>query len=226
MANIISLTSFHTKQASFNHPLLDGAPTYTEQEVASLAAVVLGEPGFRDALVLALRSCLRNIVGRFLFYWPDTIEHKDDMVSVGFETLIKFANNPCTDDVLKSASRAIQDAIKLYLNDYRALVSASLRQQWYLATRGESPVYMEGFSGEEESIPEDSHPPDAGDETLRDVLDALAQIIPKDEIDIYLMDELNWGKGYQQLADELGIGVATVHRRKMGLYEKYIELTR
>ena len=45
-----------------------------------------------------------------------------------------------------------------------------------------------------------------------------------DWLDEALLDRFNWGRGYQELADELGVGVGTIHRRKARLYKRFLEL--
>lgn len=224
MAKIINLLPSQTKQQKFKHPLLkSGLTSYTAEELDLLAAGVKSDPALASDFIMAMRVCLKCVVGRFLYYLPFTSTFVDDMVSVGFETLTEATLNLPESNVANVITRRIEDRIKNFLNDNMGLSAPTLRQQKNLAKRGEEPICLKGTS---DSYPEDSHPEDAGDEAIRDILDAYSQIQPDDEIDIFLMDQSNWGRGYQELADDLGVGVATVHRRKQRLYQKYLRLTR
>lgn len=224
MAYIISLRPNHVKQMQVQHVLLDDAKTYTPKEIYLLAAAAKEDDTLRKSLAIALRSCLRNVVGRYLYYWPVSRPHADDMVSEGFCVISDFILDiDVSHDILKVVSRRIQDRINNYLNKMQGLASPSLRQQKYLKSQGSDPIHMLASLNEYD---EDLHPQDGGDEWKRDALDAIAHIEPEDELDRELLSRFNWGRGYQELADELGVGVGTIHRRKARLYKKFQELMR
>jgi DNA-directed RNA polymerase specialized sigma24 family protein len=99
-----------------------------------------------------------------------------------------------------------------------------MTKQKELISDGEAPIYR---VGEDVAFITDSiHPVEDGDEWKRDVLETLRKMEPQDEIDTALLDRFNWGRGHQELADELGVGVGTIHRRKARLYKQYLKLTR
>jgi DNA-directed RNA polymerase specialized sigma24 family protein len=126
--------------------------------------------------------------------------------------------------ILKIATRRIDDTIQRFLNRNQALTAPSLWKQNALTVNGETPIYRK--SEDIVGLPEVTHPVEEGDEWKRDLLEVLAKIKPRDEIDAALLDQFNWGRSHQELADELGVGVGTIHRRKARLYKQYQELTR
>lgn len=224
--NLVSLRPSHTKALVFSHPLLDDAPVYSEEELDFMAYASKLHPNseeLREQLTMALRSCLRNLVGRYLYNWPVSRRFEDDMVSEGFSVICEFVLDlPSEWGILKIVSRRIQDRINVFLNDNQSAAAPSLRQQKYLKRDGKDPIYTNA-TGE---LPEEAEPEETGDEWIRDFLDALNQIQPKDKIDAALLDSFKWGMKYQELADELGVGVGTIHRRRRRLYAQFLQLTR
>jgi DNA-directed RNA polymerase specialized sigma24 family protein len=118
----------------------------------------------------------------------------------------------------------MQDQIETYLNSNQSLAAAGMWKQKRNIGKGEGPIYR--TSAEMGEIPEAVHPEDDGDEWKRDVLDTLGKIDPEDEIDKVLLNHFYWGWTYQELSDMLGVSVSTVHRHKVSLYERFLELTR
>ncbi len=103
---------------------------------------------------------------------------------------------------------------------YGSKVLQVIDQQRYLIQQAEAPIYLQA---EKNKYEESQHSEDAGDEWKRDVLDVLEKIQPQDAIDEALLCPFNWGRTYQEMADELKVGVGTIHRRKARLYEIYKE---
>ncbi|MHC4121286.1 MAG: hypothetical protein ACYSWO_27745 [Planctomycetota bacterium] len=222
--SIISLRPSNIYVLAFNHPLLKDAKPTNEKRIDRLAAAARKDPEQRPEFVRSLLSCLGNLVGRYLFYFPVARRFQDDMVSEGFAAICDLSLDiPPECGILKVASRRIQDRINTFLNDNRGVTAPSLRQQKYLKADGKDVIYRGAVMAD---FPEEIHPSEAGDEWKRDVLDAISRIETKDELDASLLKRENWGRGYQDLADEFGVGVATIYRRKAALYNQYVELTR
>jgi hypothetical protein len=208
----------------FKHPLLDQVKSYTEAEMDALVDELKGEPQIRTTMICALRCCLKNTVGRYLFHWPESRPFVDDMISEGFTALCEIPLDKLSKHgILKIANRRIQDKINLFLNKNRSLASPSLRKQKYLQKDGENPIYR---SQSADHYREDLHPLEGGDEWKRDVMDAVSKIEPRDHIDAALLNRSNWGRRYQELADELNVGVGTIYRRKKALHKQFLKLTR
>lgn len=225
--NYIHLRHYHTNTKRFKHPLLDGCKTASEEDLNALANEVLigADP---DSLIDALRGCVSMLVGRYLGNFSNLESFVDDMVSEGMLAVVNLCKAIPVDlflekGILKIATSRAQFEIERALNNMRCVASPSDRQQRRLISRDKEPIYLTADTNEYD---EASHPEDYSDEGLRDILDAFSMIQPEDELDIFLMDTSNWGRGYQELADECRVGVATIHRRKQRLYQKYLELTR
>ena len=226
MAKLIRLKKYHNKSNKFNHHLLNDAVSYSEEELDLIAEAVIECLIPPSVLISSLRSCLRYIVGKYIANWPSTKRFQDEMVSEGFVALSEVVNNISVDflkdrSILKVANQYITDRIEVFLNRNLAVTSASMWKQNKNISEGKSPIYCENV--DLDCLPETSHPIDKGDEWKRDILDCLNKIC-KDNLDKALLDRRNWGKKYQQLADELGVGVGTIHRRKARLYKRFIKL--
>jgi len=223
----IHLKHYHNTPAPFQHPLLDGCETVS-QDVLNAKAQKVIDGGDPEDLIMSLRFCVSMLVGRFLESWPDTLPYEDDMVSQGMLEVSRLCRDIPLDlfaerGILIIANSRAQQGIELMLNEMRSLASASSMQQMRRIRRGEDPAYLQATTNE---YTENVHPEDERDEMTREIMDAFVKIVPEDEIDVALMQERNWGRGYQELADEFGVGVGTIHRRKARLYKKYLELTR
>jgi hypothetical protein len=227
--NYIHLKHYHTAVQGFNHPLLKGVKgkRLDSEHLDALAKGVAGG-GDPTELIMELRGCVGLLVGRFIANWPDTYSHLDDMVSEGMAEISRLCSSITFDllaerAILVIATSRSQFAIEKMLNEMRSLSAPSHWTQLDRLKSDRDPIYLQADTNEYSDVP---HPEDAGDEWKRDLLDALGQIQPSDEIDAALLESFNWGRGYRELADELGVGVATIHRRKRRLYEQYLQLTR
>jgi hypothetical protein len=224
MKHIVSLRPYHGIPKVFQHPLLDGVVTYTDYELDKLVDESKDDPDFRSIMLDALRGCLKNTVGRYLYHWPITRSFTDDMVSEGFTALCEIPLDKLSKHgILEVAARRIQDKINLFLNKNQSLASPCLRKQKYLQKDGEDPIYM---SQSMDYYCEAVQPLESGDEWKRDMLDTVNKIKLRDQIDTAIMSPLNWGRKHQELADELNIDVSTVSRRKKRLYKQFLQLTR
>jgi hypothetical protein len=228
MAGLIRLRPQHTEIERVKHPLLEGAKAVPIDELEAMAKRV-ARGGSGDELIMALRAPLRNLVGKYLYYFPTCRQFEDEMVSEGLTAFSALISDISLDflagrAILSIALRRAEDAINVFINSNQGVAAASMCQQKKLVKNGKDPVYI--TAEVEVSELNYEQPSDLGDEKIRDVLDALSMIEPQDEIDEFILDPFNWGRGYQELADDLGVGVGTIHRRKTRLYKKYLEITR
>ena len=225
--NYIHLKHYHTNTKRFKHPLLKKLEPVTEEQLNEMAAKVL-DGGDPEELILALRGCVSMLVGRFIGNFVDLEGYIDDMVSEGLVSISRLCGALPVETVekhgmLRCASMWAQRDIEAMLNRMRSLSAPGRDTQFKLIKDEEDPVYLQAETNEYAEI---TMPMDDGDEWKRDFLEALSMIEREDEIDAALLDRFNWGRGYQELADELGVGVGTIHRRKQRLYQKFLDLTR
>jgi hypothetical protein len=231
--NYIHLKHYHTKVKNFNHPLLDDVTkSYDTDKLDDLAWQVV-EGSDPEELVMALRSCLKLLVGRFLGNWPESAPYVDDMVSEGFCEIVRLCNDIPEDlltqkSIFKITVYRAQYGIEKMLNSLRSLSSASPRTQLKRIVQGGDPVCVQGVSDSLLSTPEDEtaqHPIEHGDEKVRDVLEVLSKLKPSDDIDAKILDPLYWGMVDEDLADEVGISRQAIRKRKLRLYDQFLKIT-
>lgn len=228
MPRLIRLKHYHTTTQKVQHPSLDDAKVYSEEELQVVLQNVLNGCVEHQELTLALRSALRNMIGRYKANWPCTIPFLDDMISEGFLALSRLSSEISLDflagrGILKVASQRMQDQIETYLNSNQAVAAAGMTKQKQTISEGFDPLYCTSST---EKIPETAHPTDEGDEWKRDIMDTINSMEVSDDIGVAILARENWGRSYQDLADDLGVGVSTIYRRKSQLYSKFLELTR
>lgn len=226
--NYIHLKHYHTNVQRFKHPLLDGCRTVSEDDLNTEAAKVL-EGKSPDDLIMLLRGCVSMLVGRFLANWPVTAPYLEEMVSEGISEIVRLCHKIPLDKfhergILKLATSRAQNGIEDMLNSIRSVTSPGKTTQKTRMQNGDEPLY---FTSEKfiDTSSEQDNPPTDGDERIRDILDAFCKIEPEDAIDEYIMDEYNWGRTNEELAEETGVGKSTIHRRRQRLYQKYLEIT-
>jgi hypothetical protein len=231
--NYIHLKHYHTKVQNFDHPLLDDVTkSYDRGKLDDLAWQVV-EGGDPQQLVLALRSCLKLLVGRFLGNWPESAPYVDDMVSEGLAEIVRLCNDIPEDSLatksifMLTVSRA-QFGIEKMLSKLRSLATADPKTQWKRIAQGKEPIYIQGVSDSFLATPEDetaNHPVEFGDEDIRDVLEALSMLKPADEIDEKILDPLYWDMSDAELSDKVGISRQAIRKRKLRLYNQFLKLT-
>jgi hypothetical protein len=231
--NYIHLRHCHTKVQNFDHPLLDDVTkSYDRGKLDDLAWQVV-EGGRPEELVLALRSCLKLLVGRFLSNWPESAPYVDDMVSEGLTEIVRICNNIpedllATKSIFRIADNRAQGRIESMLNSLRSLSAAGPRPQWERIKRGGEPICVQGVSDSLMSTPEDEtayHPVEFGDEKVRDVLEVIDILKPSDEIDEKILDPLYWDMSDAELAAEVGLSPQAIRKRKLRLYNQFLKLT-
>jgi len=226
--SLINLRHFHTNVRTFKHPLLDHCKPYRDSELDLLCAVVIGCPDEGERLVLALRSCLRHMIRRYLANFPQTEAYLDDMVSEGFLAICDLVENLSVDllngrTILYVASQRIQSSIELMLNKVQSLSAPSRMTQFRRVKEDKDPIYLSQTSLDDVDV-------DVDDQrmmfNIRDVYEGLEKIEARDWLDAMLLCPENWGRTEADLADEFGIGKTTIHRRKKELYDEFLKLTR
>ena len=231
--NYIHLKHYHTKVQNFDHPLLDDVTqSYDSDKLDDLAWQVL-EGEDPEELVLALRSCLKLLVGRFLGNWPESIPYVDDMVSEGLTEIVRLCND-IPEDLLAEKGIFVatvyraQYGIEKMLNSSRSLSSASPRTQLKRIAQGGEPICVQGVSDSLLSTPEDEtahHPVEFGDEKIRDVLEVIRMLRPGDEIDEKILDPLYWDMSDAELAARVGFSPQAIRKRKLRLYNQFLKIT-
>jgi len=184
-------------------------------------------------LVLALRSCLKLLVGRFLGNWPESAPFVDDMVSEGLSEIVRLCNDIPEDllsekSIFKITVSRAQYGIEKMLNSSRSLSSASPRTQLRRIARGGEPVCVQGVSDSLLSTPEDEtayHPVEFGDEKIRDVLEVINMLKPADGIDEKILDPLYWDMSDAELAAQVGFSPQAIRKRKLRLYNQFLKIT-
>jgi|GEM_PF-2755303 len=231
--NYIHLKHYHTNVMNFEHPMLDDVvESYDSDKLDALAWKVV-DGADPEELVLALRSCLKLLVGRFLGNWPESEPYVDDMVSEGFAEIVRLCNDIPEDllaekSIFKIADSRAQYGIEKMLNSLRPLAAASARTQTKRIGRNEDPIYVQGVSDTLLTTPEDEtafHPVESGDEKIRDVLEVIGMMRPADEIDKKILNPLYWNMSDSELANEVGVSRQAIRKRKYRLYNQYLKIT-
>jgi len=221
MASLIKLSPAQNKVKAVKHDLLNDAVPFTEDELRDLL-----EKEQRQELMMALRSCLRHVCGRFLAHYPDCEPFMNDMVSEGMLAIVELSSNITLDllanrTILDVAFTRIRDAIERYLNKAQGAFASLTQQQTLLSETGEPhyPVNTGGYAEESEPVDED-------DVFKRDVYDALESIEAKDRIDATILCPVYWDVNDQNLADLLGVSRGLICQRKKALFREFVRLTK
>lgn len=227
----ISITPSQRKVKKFRHPFLDGSESHTKEQLEAIASEVLAGRKDKDSLLMALRSCLRNLVGRYLYYFPESRRFEDEMVSEGILAIVSILDT-LNESMLEGkgifhlAASRINGAIKKFLNKNRAFTAPSLRYQYKLP----EPVYVKSISIHGVNLKDETndniHPKDDGDEWKRDFIEILDCMKESDHIDKAILLKTNWGATNKELAKELNVSPETVRTRRHKLYEKFLDLMR
>ena len=231
--NYIHLKHYHTKVQNFDHPLLDDVTkSYDSDKLDDLAWQVV-EGGDPEELVLALRSCLKLLVGRFLGNWPESAPYVDDMVSEGLSEIVRLCSDIpkdllATKSIFKITVSRAQYGIEKMLDSLRSLSSASPRTRLKRIVQGGESVCVQSVSDSLLSTPEDEtdhHPIESGDEKIRDVLEVIGMLKPADEIDEKILDPLYWDMSDAELAANVGVSPQAIRKRKLRLYTQFLKFT-
>jgi hypothetical protein len=200
------------------NPLLDGCTVYKLEE---LEAMTGGPP---EDLIMALRSLLRNIVGRYCRHWPCKRRFESDMVSEGMMAIVKLANSTVyiedhERDIMYLASLHVRRAIERMINEMQSNAAPSFCTQEKRAREGEAPIYLSA----EKELEDDDASLDS-QECLYDILEVVAMLRLDYELATKVMDPSNWGLNDYELADKIGSTRSLVMHCRLRLLEQYKEL--
>lgn len=205
-----------------DHPLFEGCQQYTEEEIEEIS-----NTGTNEELMLALRSVLRYNVARIAGKWESTRPFIDDMISEGMAAIVEFVpKRHYTDSeysVMRQATSYIVNALEVYLNNNQSLSSASKSTQKRRIADGEDPIYLSAVTNDYRMCDLEDPDPDI---YKRDIMESLAAIEPRDELDEYILCKDNWGRTAVEIAAKFGVAKSTVLYRRETLYQQFLEITR
>lgn len=223
---VVHLRYWHKKSKKFKHPLLEGAKPVSEEEAAILVAKYLDDKSQanRDALVMAMRSAIRNLVGRYLANWPVTRKHVDDMVSEGMLVVVRTVNTLTRTTlngrgIMKVVSQRAAKAIEYMLYEVGSLACPEKRAQERHAARGEDTPYLVGETDLSSVSIEDNNSKEAQD--LIDAEDALRVMADRLQLDANLLKPEYRGLTSEEAAELLGVHHTTVLRHRAKLRTLY-----
>lgn len=92
------------------------------------AFAILRSQELRDELFFSNLHLVEHTVGRYLANWPETRRWKDDMVSVGIQTLLERIDkiDPNRSNFRANTVNHLKSQIEMYLNKQRTSIHASL----------------------------------------------------------------------------------------------------
>lgn len=215
--HLVRLLASQRRVQNIKHPLLDGCAKYSVDE---LEEMVGGDP---EALILALRSLVRNLVGRYCCHWPCTRRFEDDMVGEAMMAVVKLVGNTVyieesDRDIMYLASSHVRRAIERMLNDMQSNAAPSFTVQEGLARNGKDPIFL--------STARDLEPEDAStdsQESLFDTLEVIAKLRLDYELANKVMDPANWHLNDTELAAKIGSPRISVQKCRQRLLTQYKE---
>lgn len=226
MSVYVHLKHYHKESWDVKHPMFDSKDLPEVVPVKEDQLVALLDAGDKEGLTLALRSCLRHNVGRYLANWEITRPYQEEMVSEGFVGLAKFVDgapdNLKDRTILYTAQMYINMMIEEMLNKIQSLAAPSTSQQTNLIGADKDPVYVQATT-DLSDVDKAEHDSDT---YKRDMYEALEKIEARDEIDAALLCPDYWGMNDKEVADALAVPRETVRDRRSRLYEEFLRLTR
>jgi hypothetical protein len=228
--HIVKLYPNQQKAKPFKHPLLNDAKnSLTDVEIEELVLAVLQwkSVSASEKLILAHLPLLRQIIGRYLFYWPLTNRFLEDMVSAGVYA-ITIALNNLTEKRLQNKSigtylaNHICEHIEIEISKLRGIAPAPKRTNFRRVKQGKDPIFgtVEASltSAKDSCFYLDSSFEEVA---IIDVLEYMEKELGKPEI---LFDSKLWGLSDSEAADEIGVPRRTVGYRRAILYKRFLEL--
>lgn len=219
--NLIRLSATQRRVKKFEHPVFKGAVTYTKEDLNALVEERLSG-GPDEPLILALRSTVRYLIGRYLWSWPSSRRFLDEMVGDGMMAITMLVNG-LTREILmgthiqKLTSSRVRTRIEEGLNELQSLSAPCTRVQRRLIEGGEPPSYL---VSEREPEHEDKSDPDS-DLDRYEMMEALGHLRAECSMASQILDPDNWGLTDQELADKLGTHRITILRRRRRLLSQY-----
>lgn len=219
---MIRLKPEHQHWRQPTHPLIRNAKVRSEDEIVQACQHWLDTRTdmARANAVYVFSSCLRHIVGRWLGTFSITWDHEDDLVQVGYMSIIKSIDElEDTYDVMNLVTNRALAAQTAFINKARSVVAPSLttqKERW--AEDGEEVPESEEFDLE---IGHDR--PDPCNEILQvDFVDAV-RLSCHDEIDLAIVQPENWNKPVREVAERVGVSPMTVSNRRRELIKRVQE---
>lgn len=223
---VVHLRYWHKKSKRFKHPLLEGVKPVSEEEAAKLVAAYLDDKceANRDALVLAMRSVIRSLVGRYLANWTITRNRVDDMVSEGMLSAVKTVKSLTRSTlngrgIMKVVSQRAAKAIEYMLYEAGSLACPEKRAQERHAANGVETPYMISESDLTSVNLEDTSSKDSQD--LIDAEDAVSVMANRLQLDANLLRPEFRGLTSGEAAKLLGVHHTTVLRHRAKLRTLY-----
>lgn len=127
---LIRLTRGQRNWSAVNHPLFNHKIVVSDEDVVPMVKQFINNGSLRDELIFCNLHLIEHTVGRYLYHWPESRKWKDDMVSVGIQTLIQQIDKaPKLKDPKWFRANTvlhIKSQIEMYLNKAQTSVAASL----------------------------------------------------------------------------------------------------
>ena len=221
--NLISLTASQQRCKIFEHPMFGSCvQSVSEDTLHELVVERIEEDADPEELILALRSCARYLIGRYLWHWPVSRAYLDEMVGEAMLAVTMLVNRLSWErlndrPILKVASQHICDRVEEMLNKMVCMGSPCVRVQKRRAAEGELPSYIKV---EREPLHGDRACPQNEEEKF-DMLDAIAILREECDIASRILDPDNWGLSHTELGEKLGLARTTVARRRIRLFQQY-----
>lgn len=207
----------HREWSRPTHPAVRKAKVYTEDQIEAFCQAYLDYPTEenRHAAIMSFASCIRHITGRWLGTYSRSWPFEDDIVQVGFETIINSVDSmESSEGVMKTFTNRVLAAQTRFLNKNRTTTAPS------------ASVQSENYSNDESGIPDDEEF-DVDYHDRQDPCNEMSQIefvdamraLAKDDLDRELIHPRFWAKPVKYIAAELGVRRETVSRRRARLIE-------
>lgn len=134
MSYLVYLNKTQREKMDFDHPLLNRCPLMDEEQMQGLLDGYKENPQahVRDEVIQGNMLLVANLVGRFLFYWPETRRFEEDIVSEGLLGLVEgfdafVEQGGGTVKELRSMSVVlVKKKIRYYMNDMAGTFGAPL----------------------------------------------------------------------------------------------------
>lgn len=215
---MIRLKPEHQQWKQPLHPLVRRAEVKTEEEIVVACQRWMDERTHtsRADAIYVFSSCLRHIVGRWLGTFSFTWDYEDDLVQVGYASIIKSIDElETTEDVMNLVTNRVLSAQTDFINKVRTVVAPSARTQ------------RRKYSEDGEQLPEteefDIEGHDRADpcnEILQvDFIDAM-RTAAQDELDRAIIHPDNWDKPAREVAERVGAHHTTVSSRRSRMIER------
>lgn len=136
---LIRLSKAQDKWTKVGDPIFDLKVVLSDKENEKLISQFLNcqTEELRLKLMCANLHLVEHTVGRYLANWPETRRWKDEMVSIGLETLIRQIDKKQPKFFRARTVLRIKAEIEQMLHSMRTSVSASLRTNTRRAKNGE-----------------------------------------------------------------------------------------